>query len=100
MITAATLGVSLLFIAGGWGAPPTADPGKEVMFEGRPLRTWLDERCNAQSIEALENSAAALRRFCAKPEEAVPALAAALADKNEFVRQAAIICLAGFCQAE
>ena len=79
----------------------SADPDqKEVVVEGRPLRSWLEERWTLPSIEEGEKVEDVLARFCADPEKAVPALAAALTDKNEKVRRAAVLCLGRNCKVD
>jgi HEAT repeat protein len=88
-----------------WTGEPVraADPDPlATELEGKPLRTWLEYLVGQgnSTPEDNANARAALRSFGAKPDRAVPALTAALADKDEFVRIAAAQCLGYYCEAD
>jgi HEAT repeat protein len=77
-----------------------ADPDeKEVIFEGKALRKWLEEQVDPESSVRRDDADDALRRFCDNPDRAVPALTAALGDKKEAVRGAAATCLGYYCKS-
>ncbi len=100
MNTRLQIGVGILAIFTGSLVIHAADPAKDdIIFEGKPLRSWLEERFDPNISFADRHKADdALRRFCAKPEIATPALTAALADKNEDVRRVATIALS-YCKS-
>jgi HEAT repeat protein len=86
--------ISILFAIVGGGVAQTAKPDPaDVVFEDKPLRWWLEGRSGGRGIDDYQNAEPVLRRFCAKHAIALPALTAALADKNELVRRAAAECL-------
>src|SRR5579862_741901 len=94
----ASIGILLVFV--GSFNIRAADPDKkEVVFEERPLRIWLEESLDIKSIEARDKADYALHRFCADAKVATPALTAALADKNEDVRRAAAYFLGYGCKS-
>src|SRR5207248_2031691 len=99
MNKAVTVGVGILAILTGLCVLHAADPDqKEVVVEDKPLRSWLEQAHGP--LEGQEKAQAVLRRFCADPERAVPALTAVLADKKELVRLTAAECLGYYCKAE
>ena len=98
MNKAVMFGIGILIVACGSGVVHAAKPDPlGIVFEDKPLRWWLEELGGKGDLDDYEKALAALPRFCAKPERAIPALTAALADKDAFVRVAAVQCLGYYC---
>src|ERR1700722_16947863 len=100
MNKAVTIGVAILVVVSGLGMLHAANPDeKGVVVEDRPLRSWLEEQFKERS-KGGDKAEAVLRRFCADPKKAIPALSAALEDKEEIVRIGAAECLGYYCKTD